>query len=74
MYMAHGGTNFGFWAGANADQRGESTYSPTLTTYDYDAPINEQGALTEKFHMFRSMVQKYTNEKLPDIPQPIPTM
>lgn len=74
MYMAHGGTNFGLSAGANTDRRGDSTYWPVLTTYDYDAPINEQGADTEKYHIFRSMVQKYTNAKLPDIPSPIPTM
>ncbi|WP_460632846.1 glycoside hydrolase family 35 protein [Leifsonia lichenia] len=49
LYMAHGGTNFGLWAGANHDGR----LQPTITSYDSDAPIAEHGAVTEKFHAFR---------------------
>ena len=40
FYVAHGGTNFGFTAGANSGGKG---YEPDLTSYDYDAPIDEQG-------------------------------
>jgi len=40
--MAHGGTNFGFYNGANTGQD-ESDYKPDLTSYDYDAPIKEHG-------------------------------
>jgi len=40
--MAHGGTNFGFYSGANTGQD-ESDYKPDLTSYDYDAPIKEHG-------------------------------
>lgn len=50
LYMAHGGTNFGLWAGANHDGR----LQPTITSYDSDAPIAEHGAVTAKFHAFRS--------------------
>ncbi|GIT81307.1 beta-galactosidase [Leifsonia sp. LS1] len=50
LYMAHGGTNFGLWAGANHDGR----LQPTITSYDSDAPITEHGAVTPKFHAFRS--------------------
>mmetsp|Transcript_2033 Transcript_2033/g.5149 ORF Transcript_2033/g.5149 Transcript_2033/m.5149 type:complete len:331 (-) Transcript_2033:71-1063(-) len=39
--MAHGGTNFGFWSGANS--QGEANYAPDLTSYDYNAPISEAG-------------------------------
>merc|ERR1712137_1414032 len=39
--MAHGGTNFGFWSGANGDQA--SVYKPDITSYDYGAPISEAG-------------------------------
>ena len=39
LYMAHGGTNFGFWAGANV---GDS-YQPHITSYDYDCPVSEGG-------------------------------
>ena len=35
IYMMHGGTSFGFKAGANADPK----YEPNPTSYDYDAPI-----------------------------------
>ncbi len=49
LYMAHGGTNFGLWAGANHDGR----LQPTITSYDSDAPVAEHGAVTPKFHAFR---------------------
>ena len=52
FYMAHGGTNFGMQAGANHD----GTLQPTTTSYDYDAPIAENGALTDKFRAFREVV------------------
>ncbi|XP_019228567.1 PREDICTED: beta-galactosidase 17 isoform X2 [Nicotiana attenuata] len=42
LYMAHGGTNFGFYSGANTGAD-ESDYKPDLTSYDYDAPIKESG-------------------------------
>ena len=48
MYVIHGGTNFGLTAGANARDRSDS-YQPLLTTYDYDAPINEQGSPNKKY-------------------------
>lgn len=50
IYMAHGGTNFGLWSGANVDG---FQYQPTITSYDSDAPIAENGALRPKFHAFR---------------------
>ncbi|MFD4264089.1 glycoside hydrolase family 35 protein [Streptomyces sp. NPDC058534] len=50
LYMAHGGTNFGLWAGANHDGGG---IQPTVTSYDSDAPIAENGALTPKFFALR---------------------
>ncbi|MFG2133708.1 glycoside hydrolase family 35 protein [Streptomyces sp. NPDC048751] len=50
IYMAHGGTNFGLWAGANED---EGRLRPVVTSYDSDAPIAEDGSLTAKFHAVR---------------------
>ena len=47
MYMAYGGTNFGFTAGGNKDKG--KFIQPLITSYDYDAPINEYGTSTEKF-------------------------
>ena len=55
FYMAHGGTNFGLRAGANHDGK----LQPTTTSYDYDAPIAENGELTEKFRAFREVVSRY---------------
>jgi beta-galactosidase len=70
LYVVHGGTNFGFTAGANAFS--PSQYQPDITSYDYDAPINEQGRPTAKYFMLRNLIRKYVTYKLPDIPEPIP--
>ncbi|MEV4014104.1 glycoside hydrolase family 35 protein [Nonomuraea angiospora] len=50
IYMAHGGTNFGLWAGANEH---EGRLQPTVTSYDSDAPVAEDGTLTAKFFAVR---------------------
>jgi beta-galactosidase len=50
IYMAHGGTNFGLWAGANEDG---GRLQPTVTSYDSDAPVAEDGTLTAKFFAVR---------------------
>lgn len=55
FYMFHGGTNFGFMAGANQDER----YCPTVTSYDYDAPLDERGEPTAKYHAFRQLLAKH---------------
>ncbi|MGW7452738.1 glycoside hydrolase family 35 protein [Streptomyces sp. NPDC054787] len=72
LYMAHGGTNFGFWAGANhtGSHPGDPGYQPTVTSYDYDAPIGEAGELTPKFHALREVIGRYV--PLPDGPLPEP--
>ncbi|NUP48620.1 MAG: beta-galactosidase [Catenulispora sp.] len=72
FYMGHGGTNFGFWAGANHSGIGmaEPGYQPTITSYDYDAPVGEAGELTPKFHAFRDVLAKYVD--LPDVAPPAP--
>ncbi|WP_327169392.1 beta-galactosidase family protein [Streptomyces subrutilus] len=72
LYMAHGGTNFGFWAGANhtGSRPGDAGYEPTVTSYDYDAPIGEAGELTPKFFAFREVIGAYV--PLPDEPLPEP--
>ncbi len=55
-YMFHGGTNFGFWSGAN-DLPG--AYAPTTTSYDYDSLLNEAGDRTEKYYLVRDVLKKY---------------
>ena len=72
LYVIHGGTNFGFTAGANAFST--TQYQPDITSYDYDAPINEQGQATAKYFMLRNLISKYTDTKIPKIPQPIATI
>ncbi|MFE7196894.1 glycoside hydrolase family 35 protein [Microbacterium oxydans] len=64
LYMAHGGTNFGFWNGANHDQ----VLQPTVTSYDSDAPIGEDGTLNEKFHALRAMFAPFHAAALPPVP------
>ena len=73
LYVIHGGTNFGFTAGANSGGKG---YEPDVTSYDYDAPINEQGQATPKFMALRKLIGSYLpkGKKLPVIPAPIPAM
>ena len=65
LYMTHGGTSFGHWAGANSPG-----FAPDVTSYDYDAPINEYGQATPKYYELRTMMQKYSKKKLPAVPKP----
>ena len=69
LYMTHGGTSFGHWAGANSPG-----FAPDVTSYDYDAPINEYGHATPKFWELRKMMAKYNDgKKLPAVPKaPMP--
>jgi hypothetical protein len=71
IYVLHGGTNFGFSAGANIAPDGQ--FQPDVTSYDYDAPINEQGAPTEKYFAIREMMAARFGE-LPTVPEPVPSM
>ncbi|MFJ5546652.1 beta-galactosidase family protein [Streptomyces sp. NPDC093225] len=57
VYMGHGGTNFGWWNGANHEG---GRFLPDTTSYDYDAPVGEAGELTEKFHLFRAVIARHT--------------
>jgi beta-galactosidase len=54
LYMAHGGTNFGLHAGANHDGQ---RLQPTVTSYDSDAPIAEDGRVTAKFEAIRAVLR-----------------
>ncbi|NEA76953.1 beta-galactosidase family protein [Streptomyces sp. SID13588] len=66
FYMFHGGTNFGFTNGAND----KHTYRPTITSYDYDAPLDEAGDPTEKFTAFRRVLAKYAPVPAEPVPHP----
>ncbi|NP_001121284.1 galactosidase beta 1 like L homeolog precursor [Xenopus laevis] len=62
MYMFIGGTNFGYWNGAN------TPYAPQPTSYDYDAPLSEAGDLTDKYFAIREVIKKY--KEIPEGPIP----
>ena len=72
LYVVHGGTNFGFTAGANSF--GPAAFQPDITSYDYDAPINEQGQPTEKYFAIRDLISKYVSYKIPPVPGTIPVI
>lgn len=71
LYMTHGGTSFGHWAGANSPG-----FAPDVTSYDYDAPINEYGQATPKYWELRHTMEKYNDGgKLPAPPKaPMPVI
>ena len=72
LYMAHGGTTFGWWNGMN------SPFQPQTSSYDYEAPVSEQGRATPKFYALRDLMKKYMKPaeaaSLPEVPEPMPTM
>ena len=72
LYVIHGGTNFGFTAGANAFS--PTQYQPDITSYDYDAPIDEQGRATPKYYMLRRLIAQYTGQVPPEPPPPVPAI
>ena len=59
LYMFHGGTNFGFMNGCSA--RGV-TDLPQVTSYDYDALLDEQGNPTPKYFAVQKMMETYYPE------------
>jgi beta-galactosidase len=72
LYMFHGGTSFGFMSGANWD---DESYQPDVTSYDYDSPLSESGALTKKYFAFRDVIAKYRpGVAIPDPPAATPTV
>ena len=70
VYMFHGGTSFGWMNGANWDN---NEYRPDVTSYDYDAALNESGRPSKKYALFRDVIAKTTGAKPPDVPTMAPT-
>ena len=71
-YMVHGGTNFGFTAGANYNN--ERNIQPDITSYDYDAPISEAGWATPKYQALRELIKKYVKYDVPSVPERLPVI
>jgi beta-galactosidase len=65
VYMFHGGTSFGFMSGANWENGG---YHPDVTSYDYQAALDESGRPTPKYMAFRDIIAKATGVAPPPIP------
>jgi beta-galactosidase len=63
LYMFHGGTNFGFTNGAND----KGVYQPIVTSYDYDAPLDEAGNPTPKYWAFREVLGRFA-----ELPEEVP--
>ncbi|PAV83350.1 hypothetical protein WR25_16356 isoform B [Diploscapter pachys] len=63
FYMIHGGTNFGFWNGAEPQ-------GPVITSYDYFAPISEAGDITEKYLAIRDFINGIPDWKNKPLPVP----
>ena len=66
LYMFHGGTSFGFMNGANSEG---TPYEPDVTSYDYNAPLDESGRPTPKYFKFREVIAKATGVAPPAVPK-----
>jgi len=63
MYMFVGGTNWAFMNGANADSA--FSLAASVTSYDYDSPISENGDLTSKYYAVQKVIAHHTGLPLP---------
>jgi len=71
LYMFHGGTSFGWMNGANSNGK---NYEPDVTSYDYDAPLDESGRPTAKYFLFRDTISKATGVTPPPVPPVAPAI
>jgi beta-galactosidase len=67
LYMFHGGTSFGWMNGANSNG---TNYEPDVTSYDYDAALDESGHPTPKYFLFRDVIARATGTTPPPVPMP----
>ena len=72
LYMVHGGTSWGFMSGANFDR----SYQPDISSYDYDAPLDEAGRPTKKFFLIRQAIERHlpAGKKLPELRPALPVI
>jgi beta-galactosidase len=71
LYMVEGGTSFGWMNGANSD--GDS-YQPDVSSYDYDAPLDEAGRPRAKYFAMRKMIAEATHQTPPSVPASPPML
>jgi len=74
MYMFHGGTTRAFMNGANYNDK--DPFEPQISSYDYDAPLDEAGNATPKFMLFRSVIARHlpAGQTLPPVPPAKPSI
>jgi len=72
LYMFHGGTNFGFTSGANYTRA--MPIEPSMTSYDYDAPLSEAGWPTPKYYALRDVIRRHVSYAIPDVPDSLPVI
>ena len=72
LYMFHGGTSFGFMNGANLTRNDD--YQPDVTSYDYDAALDESGRTTPKYDAFRRVIADATGITPPPVPDVAPAI
>ena len=63
IYMFHGGTSFGLMNGSNDYDR----LTPDTTSYDYDAPLSEDGRETEKYRRFKAAIEAHQGAPVPPV-------
>jgi beta-galactosidase len=76
FYMGFGGTNWGWWNGADLDKDewSKGNLQPVLQSYDYNAPVSESGTFNlgadgvNKFLAVQAVLQKYHSRTLPPLP------
>ncbi len=70
FYMFHGGTSFATWAGANLDVE-KNVFEPDISSYDYDALLDEAGRPTAKYAAVRKLLADYLPaDRFHDLPPP----
>uniref|UniRef100_A0A8C1JWA4 Galactosidase, beta 1-like n=1 Tax=Cyprinus carpio TaxID=7962 RepID=A0A8C1JWA4_CYPCA len=68
MYMFEGGTNFGYWNGADHDTR----FRSVVTSYDYNAPLSEAGDPTDKLLAIRDVIKNFRDIPVGPMPPATP--
>jgi len=69
LYMFHGGTSFGYMNGANFG----NAYQPDVTSYDYDAPLDEAGRPRAKYFDLKKLIEQHSpGTQIPALPAALP--
>jgi len=56
IFLFHGGTNFGFTSGAIKNSY--QNYTPSVTSYDFTALLNEAGDPTDKYIKVKKLLEE----------------